>query len=201
MEKQIRGVAADVSAMPRLGRSPAPEDPARDAALGIGRHASMEDMARRTLMWNPELHAGQAALAEALRKSARLTGRVREIAILRLAWIAGCDYQWGMHVEMALDAGLTPDEVERVPSGADHAGWAPHEISIINAVDELHASALIGDTTWAELATHYDEAQMIELMVLIGSYRLLAGVLNSVGIRPPAGTSPDRPGNTFSFST
>jgi hypothetical protein len=101
---------------------------------------------------------------------------------------------------MAKDVGLTSADIRRIAAGPETEGWTLKETALIKAVDELHASALIGDNSWRTLSVHLDEAQLIELMVLVGSYRLLAGILNSVGIRPPGGTSPDLPGNTFAFT-
>jgi alkylhydroperoxidase family enzyme len=159
----------------------------------------MEDLGRRTLMWNPELQEAHAGLANYLRSSTCLPRRDREIAILRQAWDGGADYQWAMHAEMALDAGLTSDEIGHIPAGPDSGVWAPHEAAIIRAVDELDASCRVSDDTWNALAAHYDERQMIELLVLVGNYRLLAYVFNAVGIPPPGGKSPDLPGNAFLF--
>src|SRR5262249_39058754 len=125
--------------------------------------------------------------------------RDREIAILRQAWDCGADYQWAMHAEMAIDAGLTSDEIRHIPTAPDAGEWAPHELAIIRAVDELDSCCRVSDDTWNTLAAHYDERQMIELLVLVGNYRLLAYVFNAVGIPPPGGQSPDLPGNSFLF--
>lgn len=200
MRQHTQDVTVDVSSMPRLGRAPVPHSAEQAQAYGLGRHPSMEDLGRRTLMWNPELQEAHASLAGYLRNSACLPQRDREIAILRQAWDGGSDYQWGMHAEMALDAGLTREEIERIAVGSEAGGWAPHEAAIIRAVDELHAACRIGDETWAALAAHYDERQLIELIVLVGNYRLLAYVFNAVGIRPPSGQSPDLPDNSFLFT-
>lgn len=192
-------VLVDASAMPRLGRAPGPHTAAQRAAAGLDRHPSMAEMSLRTLMWNPALQDAYAGFSRALHAAARLPARDREIAILRHAWDCGADYQWGMHAEIALGAGLTEAEVAALTRG--DGDWAGHERVIIAAVDELHAASRIGDETWAALAGHYDEGQLIELLMLVGSYHLLAYIHNSVGIRPPGGTSPDLPGNSFTFTS
>lgn len=46
---------------------------------------------------------------------------------------------------------------------------------------------MIGDATWATLAAHYDDAQMIELVMLIGQYHLVAFTLNSCGVQREPG--------------
>lgn len=209
MTKQIRGVSVDVSAMPRLEPAHSDLTPEQQKRFGLGRHPSMDEMASRTLMWTPDLHDGQSVFALALRESTRLAKRDREIAILRHAWDCGSDYQWALHAEMALAAGLTQEEIERLAGDLDAegagaagtgAGWAPNEVAIIRAVDDLHAACILSDESWAALSEHYDGHQIVELLVLVGSYRLLAYVINSVGVVPPGGHSPDFPGNSFLYS-
>jgi alkylhydroperoxidase family enzyme len=166
----------------------------------LDRHPSLEDVGRRTLMWNPELLEAYGGLTNYLRSSPCLPSRDREIAILRHAWDCGSDYQWGMHAEMALDAGLSSVEVEGIAGDSPKGDWAPHEVAIMQAVDELHVACRVSDDTWSALSAHYDERQLIELLALVGSYRLLAYILSTVGIRPPAGHSPDLAGNSFLFT-
>jgi alkylhydroperoxidase family enzyme len=200
MSQEMRDVPVDVSLMPRLGRSPVALGAQEVRTDGLRRHPSMEDLVRRTLGWSPELQQAHAAFANYLRNSPYLPKRDREIAILRHAWDCGSDYQWGMHAILALDTGLTSEEIQRVALDPEDGGWAPHEVAIMRAVDDLHAACRVGDDAWARLSSHYDERQLIELLVLVGSYRLLAYVFSSVGIRPPNGESPDLPGNSFLFT-
>jgi len=59
------------------------------------------------------------------------------------------------------------------------------------AADELHAQRRVGDALWAELARVYDERELIELLLLIGHYEMLAMTLLSLRVAPdpapPAG--------------
>ena len=45
----------------------------------------------------------------------------------------------------------------------------------------------ISDATWNELASHYDERQLIELPMLVGHYHLVAYTLNSLGVQREPG--------------
>jgi 4-carboxymuconolactone decarboxylase len=198
--EHTQGGAVDESRLPRLDRAPVAHSPEQAQAYGLNRHPSLEDVGRRTLMWNPEVLQAYSTLSNYLRDSTCLSARDREIAILRQAWDSGSDYQWAMHARMALNADLTTAEVERIARGPGSPDWAPHEVAIMRAVDELHRASRVSDQTWDALRAHYDERQVIELLVLVGSYRLLAYVLNSVGIRPPDGQSPTWEGNTFLFT-
>jgi len=112
----------------------------------------------------------------------RLPARDRELLILRTAWNCRADYEWGQHVRIGRDAGLTTDEIDRVPSGPGARGWDRADATLLRAADELHLSSRVVDPTWAELASRYDERQLIEVCMVVGHYHLVAFTLNSLGV-------------------
>ncbi|MBW8783788.1 MAG: carboxymuconolactone decarboxylase family protein [Novosphingobium sp.] len=109
-----------------------------------------------------------------------LTERDRELAILRTGWLCGAPFEFGEHVGRARRIGMTSEEIERVTQGSAAAGWDERDAAVLRAVEELHADAMIADATWAVLARHMDERQLIELPILIGHYHLAAFVQNSL---------------------
>src|SRR3989304_4656010 len=53
-----------------------------------------------------------------------LTARAREIVILRTAWLAGCAYEWGQHLEIAAaDAVFGEPEFSALAEGAAAPLW------------------------------------------------------------------------------
>ena len=120
-----------------------------------------------------------------------LPARDSELAVLRTAWLCGAPYMWGQHVATAKRvAGLTSQDIERVTLGSAAAGWDEHDSAILRAAEELHGDAMITDETWGVLVRKLNEAQLIELPVLIGHYRGVACVQNSLRVRLMA----DNPG-------
>jgi 4-carboxymuconolactone decarboxylase len=113
----------------------------------------------------------------------RLPARDRELLILRTAWLCGSEYEWGQHVPLARQAGLTDEDIGRIPAGSADAAWADDDASLLDAADELHGDACITDGTWARLAARYDEAQLVEVPMLVGHYHLVAFTLNSLGVQ------------------
>ena len=109
----------------------------------------------------------------------------RELLILRVAWRTRSGYEWSQHSRMGMDAGLTEPQIEAVTVGPGAAVWTPLERTLLTAVDEVIDEHAVGDTTWAELAAHFEPAQILELLFVIGGYLCLAGVLNSVGLLGP----------------
>ncbi|MBV8981843.1 MAG: carboxymuconolactone decarboxylase family protein [Acidimicrobiia bacterium] len=119
--------------------------------------------------------------------SGKLPPRDRELLILRTGWLCRSAYEWGQHVLIARAAGVTDDEIARVVEGGGAEGWDPFESTLLRAADELHDDACIGDTTWAALRERYDERQLIELVMLVGHYHMVAFTLNTLGVQREAG--------------
>jgi alkylhydroperoxidase family enzyme len=117
----------------------------------------------------------------------KLPARERELAILRVGWLCQAEYEWGQHVIIGKRCGLSDDEIERIKQGADAPGWSPLDAAILRASDELHTDSCISDKTWHELAATYNDAQMIELVMVIGHYHLVSFALNSLGVQLEAG--------------
>lgn len=136
----------------------------------------------RTLSRNPELFRAWAPFGGYLLTGGGLPVADRELMILRTAVVCGSSYEWGQHVRIALDAGLTREAIDRVLEGPDADGWTPHESALLRAVDELHDTATISDATWNRLAETYDERLLMEATMLIGQYHLVAFALNAFGV-------------------
>lgn len=125
-----------------------------------------------------------------------LSLREREIVIDRTCALNGCEYEWGVHVAVfANAAGLTEHDVAAtVLSSADAACWSHAEQALIAAVDALHARSRLDDDEFATLRQHYDEAQVLEIILLAGFYRTVAYVVGALDLplEPKAARFPQR---------
>jgi AhpD family alkylhydroperoxidase len=138
-----------------------------------------------TLVRHPDLTEAFLPFNTRLLTSSTLPPRVRELAILRVAGRSGCAYERAHHTKIAAKAGLTEAEIE-----AAGRGEAPAEASaeldgaVLAAVDELAGESNLSDRTWATLAAHLDERQLMDLVFTIGAYCLLAMAFNTFGVEP-----------------
>jgi 4-carboxymuconolactone decarboxylase len=82
---------------------------------------------------------------------------------------------------------ISKGEIARVKSGPEAEGWAELEAAVLRAVDELHSDACVTDNTWAVLAAHLGERQLIEVPMLVGQYHIVSFTLNTLGIQREPG--------------
>lgn len=134
------------------------------------------------LMRNFRLFRSWLMFAKQMMPYGHLPRRDTELVILRVGWNCRARYEWGQHVDIGLRAGVSAEDIARVPLGADAPGWAPHLATLMRACDEFHHDRMIAEPTWQALAAHYDEKLLLEVLMLIGHYEMLAGILNSTGL-------------------
>ncbi len=130
----------------------------------------------------PGLFKRYAPFAGKLLSKGKLSHVDRELAILRTAHRCDSAYEWAQHERIGLEVGLTQEDIASLREDAVDR-WKPHEAALLRATDQLVADHRIDDSIWTALAEHYDELQLIELMILVGSYAMLAGFVNTVGIQ------------------
>lgn len=170
---------------PRL--KPPPEDQ-RGWFFGLlsrtARHFGRRDMPdlfpvfhiHRGLFWTWLLFASR------LMPNGRLPASDREKLILRTAWNCRSRYEWGQHIEIGLKVGLSDQDILTTAKGPQ-ASTDPREQVLLQACDELCRGRIIQDDTWRALARCLDEKGLIEVSILVGHYQMLAGFLNSAGLR------------------
>jgi alkylhydroperoxidase family enzyme len=113
----------------------------------------------------------------------RLEPRIRELAILRVAWRTRSGYEWNQHRRMGGDVGLTEAQLAAMPEGPSSGVWTPAERAVLTAADEMIDDFAVSDETWAALTSSFTTAPLFELLFVIGGYLCLASVLNSIGLR------------------
>lgn len=117
-----------------------------------------------------------------------LPAREREILILRIGWLCQSEYEWGQHVKIGKENGLTDDEVQGIIKGPDSNMWNRFDATLLRAVDELYYDSFISDLTWKALTERYSTHQLIDLIFTVGQYNLVSMALNSLGIQLEDGT-------------
>ena len=144
----------------------------------------------RMLAHHPKLFKRFNLMGGFLLNKGRLPEREREIVILRVGWNARAVYEFGQHTVIGERCGLTPAEIAALasdsatgdgPADGGHT-WSQADRDLIAMADELCADDCVSDETFARLADRWDEAQLVELVVCAGFYRLVSGFLNTFGV-------------------
>jgi alkylhydroperoxidase family enzyme len=137
----------------------------------------------RTLANHPELMRRWVVFANHILGKSTLPVRDRELLMLRIGWLCGSAYEFGQHTLIARRAGISDDEIRRVPAGPDAPGWSDWDRTLLRAVDELKSDGIMSDATWNALGQAYDTRQLMDTVFTIGQYNLVSWALNSFGVQ------------------
>lgn len=152
-------------------------------AAGIPQNGYMPEFFA-IMLRHPKLFRAHSDLAMVLMGTPTLPVRDRELAVLRIGWLAQAPYEWNAHVDMAKRmTNITAEEIERTILGSTAPGWSAHDAAILRAVEEMIADAFITDETWATLTKSWNEPQLLEFPILVGQYLGVAFLQNSIRAR------------------
>ncbi len=119
-----------------------------------------------------------------------LPAREREIVILRVGRNTGSVYEFGQHTVIGRDCGLTDIEIRAIGDKAEGHRWSERDRGLIAMTDEICANNCVSEPTWKELRAGWSDAELCELVLLVGVYRMVAGFLNTMGVE----LDPNTPG-------
>lgn len=132
-----------------------------------------------TLMHSPGIAGPWLRYNQALMTRSSLEARLREIMIMRVAWRTRSEYEWLQHVKLAARIGIGRDVVDAIAGIDDAYSFAPLEALLLSAVDEMLDTYRVSAPTWAGLAEHLDDAQLLEALFIVGTYTCLSMAFNS----------------------
>jgi 4-carboxymuconolactone decarboxylase len=170
----------------RVAPLPAAEwDDAVHAALRMmpeeRRNPAAAGNAIATFVNHPDLTRSYLTFSFYLLTRSTLAPRLRELAVLRIAHLTSCAYEWDEHVAIGQREGLSLDDIAALQRGeaADE-----FDQTVLTAVDELVEKTRITDETWAALGERMDEKQLMDFVFTVGGYHMLAMALNTFGVEP-----------------
>jgi AhpD family alkylhydroperoxidase len=135
-----------------------------------------------TLAHRPRLMGRVNALGGCLALDSALGDRERELAIVRAAANSGCDYELAHHRVAAAAAGIEPDEILAAESRGRAHSWSSADAALLGVVDQICDDADLDDAAWEGLEREFGPEARIDILVLAGFYRMLAGFLNGARV-------------------
>lgn len=138
--------------------------------LTLGRHGR--------LFWG-WLHFGSSLMPRG-----RLPRRVTEIVILRIASLSDCAYELEHHRRLAEHARVTKDEIAAAERGRAAVSFSAVEQNALRAAETLYTDGDLDDQTFDSLRQYLSEPEIIELVMLVGHYSMLATTIKVLRVQP-----------------
>jgi 4-carboxymuconolactone decarboxylase len=124
----------------------------------------------KLLLHSPEIAASWFALINATRKT-KLTGRMRELAIVRIASSFKYAYALQQHVgRIATSEGVTVAECEELKDWRASKSFSERERAMLAYVDAMLQGPEVPDGVFNGVKQHLSEQEILEVSVIVGAY-------------------------------
>lgn len=123
--------------------------------------------------------AGDAALSSPV-----LPRRLRELIVLRTAYLMDCDYELGQHKDVAQTVGVDVVTIDAVTSESDWqtGQFDPTELAVLRLTTELVTTRRVAAPIFDQVHTALGAEATVEALMVIGRYAGLALMLNALDV-------------------
>jgi alkylhydroperoxidase family enzyme len=143
-------------------------------------------MAHAETNLRPLLRLGSSILSEQ-----KLSAKLRELAILRVAKLSPAHYEWVQHVPIAKMTGATDEQIAALDcDDVTAACFDAIEKLVLRFTTEVVRDVRAADATFAEMKSHFSSQEIVELILAVGFYMTMARLMETtdLDIEPAAGT-------------
>ena len=135
------------------------------------------------LLHSPAIAEAWLEQVTAVRWKTTLDGKIRELVIIRIAILARANYDRKAHESVyAPKAGLTREQIAAIGDWNNSKLFTGDQRAALAYTDAMTIDIHVPDTTQEELQRHFNERQIVELTVLIGTYNMHARVFQALEI-------------------
>lgn len=159
-----------------------PEDmsePARELTARRGNLNVYRALANAEKLFTGWMLAGDAALTSPV-----VPRRLRELVVLRTAYLMDCSYELGQHRDVAQTAGVDTDSINAIASDSDWqtGDFDPTELAVLRLTTELVTTRRVAAPLFDEVHQALGTEATVEVLMVINRYAGLALMLNALDV-------------------
>ncbi|NQT71322.1 MAG: carboxymuconolactone decarboxylase family protein [Chloroflexi bacterium] len=136
----------------------------------------------RAVGHSPSTISSFIKLGNVLLNHAELPSQIRELAILRIANLAGSEYEWNQHVPIATEVGINSQQIDEIHQWKSSGSFSDEERAVLQYTDEVTIGVAVEDDTFAALQQYLSERSIVELTISIAYWGMIARVLVPLNI-------------------
>ena len=135
----------------------------------------------RMLLHSPDLAESWFNHSNAVRWKTTLSGRLREIVIIRLGRLTDSQYVLRQHIpQLALAEGLTLEDCNELADWQISSRFSESERAALAYADTMTRDIVVPDEVFDQVKAHFNDREIVELTVLIASYNMNARVMQAL---------------------
>jgi alkylhydroperoxidase family enzyme len=136
----------------------------------------------RVLLNNPAIAEGWLNLFTAIRQKSKLSGKLREFAILRVGLMNGASYEVRAHVPFALAEGASQAQIDALENWRGSKLFGKEERAVLGYSEAMTRDIRVPDALFSDLEEFLDETEIVELTTTIAGYNLVSRFLEALHV-------------------
>jgi 4-carboxymuconolactone decarboxylase len=136
----------------------------------------------RILLHSPPIAEGWNTMFAAIRTKTTLADDLRELAMLRVASLNGDLHNWGWHVPIAREAGITDAEIDGLRDWRAVTTFTDVQRAVLAYAEVMTVDVSVPDDVFSGVRRHLSDRDLVELTATIGAYNLVSRFLVAMKI-------------------
>jgi 4-carboxymuconolactone decarboxylase len=130
------------------------------------------------LLRSPELLMRLEKVGEYLRFDSAIPARIAEFATLVVARAWSQQFEWAMHVPLALKAGTEQASIDDLREGRRPASMSAAEALVFDFLSELASNRGVSQASFEAVVAEWQEQGLIDLVAIVGYFITMSMLLN-----------------------
>lgn len=136
----------------------------------------------KVLAHSPKIGRDVRRLGVSILFKGEVPPKLRELAILRVGNLAKANYEWTHHVRIALQIGVTQDQIDEIKDWSNSTRFDERERAVLRYTDEVTQNYRVSDDAFSDLRNFFSEQEMVELTATIGYYGMVCRILEALQV-------------------
>lgn len=145
------------------------------------------------LLRSPELADLAQQMGAYCRYGTSLSPNLSELAMVITGKRWTAQFEFWAHSSLAIEAGVPPEAIEAIRTGAVPEFTDPGEQLVYDLVTEYLDTSRVSDATYTRALDLLGERGVLDVVGIIGYYTLVSAVLNVFDVSTPEGVEPPLP--------
>lgn len=138
----------------------------------------------RMLMHSDSVASGWLDYLSAIRHETTLDDAIRELVIMRVAYLNRAPYEADQHRPIARRAGLSERQLEAIGHDAFSAeSFSDRERAVLAYTDAMTRDIQVEPSIFDALRAHFDDRGLVELTATVAAYNMVSRFLEALQVR------------------
>lgn len=134
------------------------------------------------LLHSPPIARGWLTHLTGIRQQGILPGALREMVIMRVAYLNRAPYEADQHAPIALKEGLSQAQLDALEDRSDDSLFSDRERAVLAYTDAMTLNVQVEDPVFNNIKQHFNDQEIVELTATIATYNMVSRFLEALQI-------------------